>query len=167
MYVVFGSWVLTFYCFLFISFLKGEGGEERQERQCSMEEEITQETGGKCCYVYVKCAVCGSMSLLRLPVHDCLHERDISFVCLLKKFQPHNCKGLLFFATFTEILAPLPDAAVPEEEMEKEVEQSCEQAEIPAEDSSSKVELCSVSHPVKVSLCCFISGICISISQPE
>ncbi|PWA17764.1 hypothetical protein CCH79_00008281 [Gambusia affinis] len=76
----------------------GEGGEERQERQCSMEEEITQETG--------------------------------------------------------EILAPLPDAAVPEKEMEKEVEkeveQSCEQAEIPAEDSSSKVELCSVSHSVKV-----------------
>ncbi|XP_014893312.1 SH3 and cysteine-rich domain-containing protein 2 isoform X2 [Poecilia latipinna] len=38
-----------------------------------------------------------------------------------------------------EILTPLPDAADPEKEMEEVVEQSCEQAEIPAEDSSSKV----------------------------
>lgn len=46
--------VLTFYFFLSISFFdKGEGGEERQQRQCSMEEEITQEIGGKHCCVSV------------------------------------------------------------------------------------------------------------------
>ncbi|KAM4717195.1 SH3 and cysteine-rich domain-containing protein 2-like isoform 2-T2 [Anableps anableps] len=38
-----------------------------------------------------------------------------------------------------EIFSLLPDAPVPEKEMEKEVEQSSEQAEIPAEDSSAKV----------------------------
>ncbi|XP_047214657.1 SH3 and cysteine-rich domain-containing protein 2-like [Girardinichthys multiradiatus] len=61
----------------------GEGDEESQERQCSMEEEITQETG--------------------------------------------------------DIISILPDAPFPEKELEKEVEQSNEQAEIPAEDSSAKV----------------------------
>lgn len=70
--------MLTFYYFPFISFFKGEGGEERQERQISMEEEIFQETGGKHGYMYVDmCCTCGSMSLLCLPVHVCLHERDI------------------------------------------------------------------------------------------
>ena len=38
---------LTFLFYVFSSLKKGEGGEERQQRQCSMEEEITQETGGK------------------------------------------------------------------------------------------------------------------------
>ncbi|MEQ2313157.1 hypothetical protein AMECASPLE_038719, partial [Ameca splendens] len=61
----------------------GEGDEESQERECSMEEEITQETG--------------------------------------------------------DIISILPDAPFPEKELEKEVEQSNEQAEIPAEDSSAKV----------------------------
>uniref|UniRef100_A0A096LRQ2 SH3 and cysteine-rich domain-containing protein 2 n=1 Tax=Poecilia formosa TaxID=48698 RepID=A0A096LRQ2_POEFO len=38
---------------LFPLYFKGEGGEERQERQCSMEEEITQETGVHSIHTYV------------------------------------------------------------------------------------------------------------------
>lgn len=42
------------FVFLSISFFdKGEGGEEGQQRQCSMDEEITQGTGGKYCCVDV------------------------------------------------------------------------------------------------------------------
>uniref|UniRef100_A0A3B5MLP4 SH3 and cysteine-rich domain-containing protein 2 n=1 Tax=Xiphophorus couchianus TaxID=32473 RepID=A0A3B5MLP4_9TELE len=64
------------------------------ERQCSMEEEITQEMGGKCCYVYVKCAVCGSMSLLRLPVPKRIEVHSIHTYVALYRFLPQELNDL-------------------------------------------------------------------------
>uniref|UniRef100_A0A3B3UXG7 SH3 and cysteine rich domain 2 n=1 Tax=Poecilia latipinna TaxID=48699 RepID=A0A3B3UXG7_9TELE len=46
-------WQLGANILLFPLYFKGEGGEERQERQCSMEEEITQETGVHSIHTYV------------------------------------------------------------------------------------------------------------------
>ncbi|KAM9843488.1 SH3 and cysteine-rich domain-containing protein 2-like [Aulostomus maculatus] len=63
----------------------GEGGEERQQRQCSMEEEIPQETAGKHCVPTFEC--------MRMPCIFLSHSLPPSFhVCVQvpKRIEVHS-----------------------------------------------------------------------------
>lgn len=58
-------------------FDQGEGGEEGQQRQCSVDEEITQEAGGKrrsvsACHAFMSLSL---LSVVFYPSHVC--EREI------------------------------------------------------------------------------------------
>uniref|UniRef100_A0A3Q3MZB1 SH3 and cysteine-rich domain-containing protein 2 n=1 Tax=Mastacembelus armatus TaxID=205130 RepID=A0A3Q3MZB1_9TELE len=68
----------------------GEGGEEKQQRQCSMEEEITQEIGGK------HCCVCSSpcMLLCLCTVPKRIEVHSIHTYVALYKFLPQEQNDL-------------------------------------------------------------------------
>lgn len=86
--------------------MKGEGGDETQSRQYSMEEEITQETAGKHAFI-VHLSLCVSL------------QRNACIVCLI---------GYVWVFVTLEI--PVPDI-----EIEKEEDTSEEPAQTPAEES--------------------------------
>lgn len=176
--ILFDMLVVTFYFFLSISFFdKGEGGEESQQRQCSMEEEITQETGGKHCRVSVSpcmwiciCAVypclCVSMHMLftcaclsvweRITVSGC--EK---ITCLIAYVWVRAC-----LAPFKKNVSPPPDTPDPDTEIEKEEDESSGQAQTPADDSSVKVPLFLIPPVQTVTPRCFLPRACISVSLP-
>lgn len=117
------------FCFPISFFDKGEGGEEGQQRQCSMDEETTQGTGGKYCCVDVHMCL---LSRLCVSAHAGMSEQEISISTVVYK-----CR-FIHVCTFFQVLQP-PDAAVPNTEIEKEEEESSSQAQTPAEESGVKV----------------------------
>lgn len=124
-------------------FDKGEGGEEGQQRQCSMDEEITQGTGGKYCCVSLPvwmciCALCHAFVCL------CILEVWFTCACLSERF--YRLRFCISSIAYVQArskkkkeFSPPPDTAVPITEIEKEEEESSSQAQTPAEESTVKV----------------------------
>ncbi|XP_029912863.1 SH3 and cysteine-rich domain-containing protein 2-like isoform X2 [Myripristis murdjan] len=137
----------------------GEGSEDREQRQCSMEEEITPETGGKQCHmpmspsvwicifilcVYMclhvhthklTCVVCVSKrktltEVVENYMNDCMSECVCVCVCLCVCVRLTLSKQIFFL---------LSDTAVPENEPEEEENAGSGQTQTPAEESSVKV----------------------------
>lgn len=116
-----------------------------------MEEEITQEMGGKHCCVSLSMYICISAECPRLcvSVHNmftsaCLSVCERDLLCLLVKNMTSLIAYVLVHASLVpseKIFIPLPETpeTVPDVEAEKEEDESSCQAPTPAEDNNVKV----------------------------
>lgn len=112
-YIFFDFLVLTHYFFhISISFFdKGEEDEENQETQCSMEEEITQETGGKHSVLVFQCiwmCICTTYTSAPMCVHayvaitcacPSLCERDLLCLAVGNYMPDCICVGVCVIGT--------------------------------------------------------------------
>lgn len=82
---------MLFFSLSIFFFDKGEEGEESQQRQYSVEEEITQETGGKLCTMLIRmCAVHVTLLCVRIFLSFlCMSVREI-YRCV---FMPDCLRG--------------------------------------------------------------------------
>lgn len=166
--------MLTFNFSLSIPFFdKDEGGEESQQRQCSMEEEITQETaGGKHCCVSVSlcmwiciCAVCPclcvSLHMLCLPVHVYVWMRFTVSGCEKWHAWLRECawRHLTKVLTTSRHLCP--------RHRDREGGRG-EHGPSPDSCGGEQCEGTSLLIPPTrpVTLCCFLPQACISVSLP-
>uniref|UniRef100_A0AAQ4RRI2 SH3 and cysteine-rich domain-containing protein 2 n=1 Tax=Gasterosteus aculeatus aculeatus TaxID=481459 RepID=A0AAQ4RRI2_GASAC len=128
----------------------GEGGEEMQQRQYSLEEEITQETGGKRRrLLYVRAYVCRCNVVMYLCMSLCVRVRE-RVRELFKKDETVMCGCVRKQRRVRQSLAPPPsDVSVPDVEVEKEEDESCSGAPTPAE-APNAAEESSVMVPKRI-----------------
>lgn len=129
-----------------------------QQRQYSLEEEITQETGGKRRrLLYVRAYVCRCNVVMYLCMSLCVRVRERERE-LFKKDETVMCGCVRKQRRVRQSLAPPPsDVSVPDVEVEKEEDESCSGAPTPAEapnaaEESSVMVALSLIPPADVSL---------------